>query len=173
MNTTLKTAWALWEAAEQGWEKGKPEKVSEVQPPKSAPKAHERHAPVQLTNGDTSGWDALEEPVDHLPKKDPDADTMQLEQALEASLSNEAFETPDMGMSALGQSLFTGAALEPDGMYQRNFCSDPPAPEENPAVPHSDASDTLVAQQRFIPKEQQIAEQALRQRMKLLANIKG
>jgi hypothetical protein len=66
---------------------------------------------------------------------------------------DEAFMTPDTGTSVLGRSLFSGAALEPPNQYDRNFCPDPPAPEEGSNAQDQDASATLIAPKQFIPKE--------------------
>lgn len=148
MNTSLTTVWDLIQEAEKGWEKAKLAEPKEHLP-KDEPKAQERSAPVELTNGETSGYNALEEPTEHLPKKEEDADVMQLEKDLA-----EGLMTPDHGMSSLGKSLHLGAAVEPDGMYQRNFCPDPPSSEEASGWQGQDSSDTLVAQQRFVPKEE-------------------
>lgn len=114
--------------------------------------------------------DKIEKPVEHLPpgdKKMPSPEgpkVVYLEEppsessgynALEKEL-DEAFMTPDSGTRALGRSLFTGAAMEPANSYDRNFCPDPPAPEERVGWYGTDSSDALVSPQEFIPKEEKV-----------------
>lgn len=162
MTTSLKIAWKLWEKAEKGWESGAPEgdKLEGQKQPPEKPKSYEKPETVVLQTKTPSGWNSLESERTFVPGKDKDAKVMQLEteiakleEALMEIELEEAFMTPDNGTSVLGRSLFTGAALQPPNGYGKNFCPDPPAPEEGSDSQSQDAAATLVAPQRFIPKE--------------------
>jgi hypothetical protein len=157
---SLKKAWNLWEKVEKGWESGEPEgKKLEGQKPKED-ESYKKHETIILQTKTPSGFNALEAEREFVPGKDKDAKVMQLEteiakleEALMELELSEAFITPDNGTSVLGRSLFSGAALEPPNGYDRNFCPDPPAPEEGTNAQDQDASATLIAPKQFVPKE--------------------
>jgi hypothetical protein len=163
MTTSLKNAWALWEKAEKGWESGKPEgKKTEVYtaPEPTKEKKYEKPVRTDAQKDTPSGLNTLENGKEYVPGKDKDAKVMQLktelaklEEALMDMEIEEAFMTPDIGTSTQGLGVMAGTAVEPAGTYDRNFCPDPPAPEESGNVPQQDPSDALVAQKQFIPRE--------------------
>jgi hypothetical protein len=201
--TNLKEVWQLWtEASEEkpgakdGWQDGKPEgeKLEGQKQPPEKLKAYEKPGVTVAKGGplvpngekgnEPSGLNSLEAERTFVPGKDKDAKVMQLkqmqdklhkleEELMEVELSNEAFMTPDNGTNIMGRSLFTGAALEPSNGYDRNYCPDPPAPEEM-GGPDQDSSAALVAPQQFIPKEQAaLAEHIERNRKSRLSKIQG
>lgn len=163
MSTSLKTVWKLWEKVEKGWESGEPEgeKLEGQKQPDKKDKSYKNPGTVLLQTKSPSGWNSLESEREFVPGNDKDAKVMQLEteiakleEALMEIELDEAFITPNDGPSTLGYSMF-GGALEPPNGYDRNFCSDSPAPEENNQTGQDqDPSNALVARKQFVPKEE-------------------
>lgn len=150
----------LCEEKKEGWENGKPEGKKlegQKEPSKSE---YEKPESMNLDTETPSGLNSLELPKEFVPGKDKDAKVMQLKSEIEKLEEvlleyelEEAFVTPDKGVGGLTRSLFTGAALQPPNGYDKNFCPDPPAPEEGPGY-RQDSSATIIAPQQFIPKEE-------------------
>lgn len=183
MTTSLKTAWKLWEDTEKGWETAKPAKGKpDPTPPKAKANSSSDHEPeIVVAQSETpSKLNSLENEDSFVPGHDKDADLMQLETELdrleEALLEYELAEmmTPDVGVSNYGLGLLGGGiGLNVRHTYDRNYCPDPPAPEESGDVPSLDPSNTLLAPKTFIPKEDKKAiaermEQDRRTRLKKL-----
>jgi hypothetical protein len=187
MTINLKTAWALWEKAEKGWEDAKIEAKPEAyEVPGEKPKTYTKPKNIVTKKESPSGINSLEKEKNFVPGKDKDAKVMQLktdikkleEALMELELQpevDEAFMTPDVGTSVLGRSMFTGAALEPPNGYGRNFGEDPPAPEEGSGFQDQDSANSLVSQQHFIPKESRdkLAEMASIHNQSRLKKIRG
>ena len=168
MTISLKRIWNLWEKVEKGWEGAKiaASKIESQEVPEVAKKEKPYERPtLTISKIETpSEMNTLEAEKEFVPGKDKDAKVMQLKAEyakLEESLMElelepeveEAFMTPDVGTSVLGRSMFTGAALQPPNGYERNFHPDPQAPEEGSGFQDQDSSATIVAPQRFIPRE--------------------
>ena len=176
MTTSLKTIWALWEKADKGWESATPEKGKpDPTPPKKEPAStYERPKVVDAQKETPSGLNSLENEETFVPGHDKDAKVMQLEteiakleEALFEYELEEAFSTPDVGVSQNGLGLMGGGiGLSIGNTYDRNYCPDPRAPEEVETAPSLDPSNTLLSPRQFIPREGLAEHMAWNQRVR-------